>query len=261
MIIKEIFHWVVLPSTCVDIVTVNYCDKPKWNKDFMLLKTITYLNVKYQSWVCWVWWSQFENGTYEETATRYFQRLIDKGLFSADALIGKYWLMQLEEGVGRGPFHCGKHNPPVNNFQHPANIIGQVSIVSHILAGFLDKNISLLTDLSCQLQCWHFVRRSSHRWNLNNCPIQEIFLNKWRKNLWMCIHASPPLSPHHFWMSDFNWLILLHQLTILRWQTPFVQKKRNTVVGFPKEIYLHLYFQSEEKYAKLLCSPSLTIIF
>ena len=31
-----------LPSTCVDIVTVNYCDKPKLNKDFMLLKRITY---------------------------------------------------------------------------------------------------------------------------------------------------------------------------------------------------------------------------
>ena len=39
IILITFFTGLFLPSTCVDIVTVNYCDKPKWNKDFMLLKT------------------------------------------------------------------------------------------------------------------------------------------------------------------------------------------------------------------------------
>ena len=37
------FSGLFSPSTCVGIVTVNYCDRPKWNKDFMLLKGMYHL--------------------------------------------------------------------------------------------------------------------------------------------------------------------------------------------------------------------------
>ena len=55
-----------LPSTCVDIVTVNYCDKPKWNKDFMLLNTITYFT-RFAKF--WKFGETISNGTYDEIVT------------------------------------------------------------------------------------------------------------------------------------------------------------------------------------------------